>query len=82
MRLLLLSAGILGAATLAQPAEAQSCGAPCKRCAAQLGIALDASGIPMRTGGRGNAGASRAWQACLERERGVERSGAQGTKRR
>jgi hypothetical protein len=65
MRLLALSVLITLPLLVTVPsANAQTCGVPCQRCAARLGIPLDASGLPMRSMARG-----RGWEMCLAEER-------------
>ena len=80
MRLLLLILPAIGFGILAgSPAAAQSCGPPCKKCAAELGVPLDAQGLPIR-GASGRAwddSGSGAWlllwvapEACPSRVNG------------
>ena len=63
MRLLLILPAIGFGILAGSPAAAQSCGPPCKKCAAELGVPLDARGIPM------HGASGRAWEACVAKNR-------------
>ena len=77
MRMVVVAAVAVGFSIIT-PASAQTCGPPCQRCVKELGVPVDAKGIPMpKSMGRG-------FYQCVERERQKEmtQSGSQGTQQR